>query len=111
MICLKPKPSQSFFVYKAKKKFSLEKKDFNESGEWKIEQKRKIRLFRCSLYGDKEGLHTKSIRKHANKLKAQEKTMKTAIKQGLSWELNLDYAKLRFHTLYNLFFKNFFLKM
>ena len=41
MICLTPKPSQSFFVYRIQSKdfFFTEKELFKEKGEWTIEQK------------------------------------------------------------------------
>ena len=52
MICLTPKPNQSFFVCCIQSK---EKEIFKEKGEWRIEQKTKRRLFKCSRYGHQEG--------------------------------------------------------
>ena len=54
MICLKPKPSQSFFVYhiRSKEKFFTEKELFKEEEEWKIKQKMKRRIFNSSCYND-----------------------------------------------------------
>ena len=81
MICLTPKPSQSFKTKRA----------FKEKGEWKIDQKTKRMLFNCSHYVKKDS--TTSIRKHTNELKVHKKTVRTAIKQDSSPDLNpLDYA-------------------
>ena len=41
MICLMPKPSQSFFVYRIQSK----EKGFTEKGKWRIEQKNKKKAF------------------------------------------------------------------
>ena len=42
MICLMPKPSQSFFVYRiqSKEKIVTEKDIFKEKGKWRIEKKK-----------------------------------------------------------------------
>ena len=52
MICLTPKPSQSFFVTrmqkKKKKKKIIEKELFKKKGKWRIEQKTKRRFLNCS---------------------------------------------------------------
>ena len=61
MICFKPKPSQSFFVYRIQSKenffFFTEKELFKEKGEWWTEKKTKRRLFNSPNYGNKEGTH------------------------------------------------------
>ena len=53
MICLTPKPIQSFFLYRieSKKKFLQKKRFFKEKGDWRIEQKRK-KSFNSSHNGD-----------------------------------------------------------
>ena len=59
-------------------------------GKWRIDQKRKGFLSDLATAIKKD--LTVSIRKHANELKIHEKTVRTAIKQDLSSELNrLDY--------------------
>ena len=70
MICLTPKPSQSFFVYR-------------------IQSKEKIFTENTVIKKDL----TISIRKHANELKVHKKTVRTAIKLDLIRDLNpLDYS-------------------
>ena len=72
---------------KQRKIFFTVKELFLENGEWKFEQKMKRMLLTCLVAAIKKG-PTMSISKHANKLKVQEKTVKTAIKQELSPDLN-----------------------
>ena len=58
IICLMPKPSQFFFVYRIQNKesffcFFLQKKSFlRKSGSEGLNKKRKMRIFICSGYGD-----------------------------------------------------------
>ena len=90
MICLMLKPSQSFFVYhiQSKEKCFIEKELFKEKGVRRIEQKMKIALTTAIK---KEP--TTSIRKHANELKVQKKTVRTVIKQDVDPDFNpLDYT-------------------
>ena len=62
-----------------------------KGGSWWIEQKRKEGFLTALATAFKD--FTASIRKHANELKVHEKTVRTAIKQDLSPDLNpLDYA-------------------
>ena len=91
-----PKLDQSFFVYciQSKEKFFLQKKSFlKKSMNEGLNQKwKKTFLTALATVIKKDSIM--SIRKHANKLKVHEKTVKTAIKQDLNPKLNpLDYAK------------------
>ena len=61
--------------------------------EWRIEQKKRKEGFLTALATAIKKDPTTSIRRHTNKLKVQEKTVRTGIKQNLSPDLNpLDYA-------------------
>ena len=79
-----------FTIYKAKKNFFKENLIFKNQREWRIEQKTNIlTALATTLKKDP----TTSIRKHTKELKVHEKTVRTAIKQDLSPDLNpLDYA-------------------
>ena len=95
-ICLTPKPSQSFFVNRipSKEKFSFyRRRVFKEKAWWRIEQNKLKEDFLTALVtGIMKGTTT-SIRKHANELKVNEKTVRRAIKQYLSPDHNpLDFA-------------------
>ena len=59
MICLTPKPSKNFFVYRIQsEEFFLRKKDFflRKRGSGGLTKKRKEGFFNCSRNGDLEGL-------------------------------------------------------
>ena len=86
MVCLALKPGQSFFVYSIqnKEKSLTEKEFFKEKVEWRIERKTKRRL----LFNAIKKIPRTSIRKHANKLKVLEKTVRTGIKQDIGQDLN-----------------------
>ena len=71
-----PKVSLST-VYKAKKIF-YRKRAFKKNGKWRIEQKLKEGLLTALTMPIKDT--TISIRKHANELKVNKKTVMTAIK-------------------------------
>ena len=58
-----------------------------ETAEWRIEQKRKEGFLTALAIAIKKD-PTTSIRKHSNELKVHEKTVRTAIKQDLSSDLN-----------------------
>ena len=84
MICLTPKPSQTFFVYRIQSKEII----FTEKGWVKDWRKKWKESFLIALATAIKKDPTTSMRKHANKLKVQEKI----IKQNLSPDLNpLDY--------------------
>ena len=89
MICLTPRPRQSFFVYRiqSKEKNFTEKDLFKESVEWRIEQKRKDGFLTAPPTMIKKD-PTMSRRKHTNELKVYDKTVITAIKEDLSPNLN-----------------------
>ena len=94
MICLTPKPSQSFFAYyrQSKKKIFTEKELFKEKRVEDQTKKQKEAFLTALATAIKKELIT-SIRKHANELKVNEKTVRTAIKQDLSPHCNpLDYT-------------------
>ena len=59
------------------------------------EQKRKSRFFNCSLTAIKKDPIT-LIRKHGNKIKVYEKTVKTPIKE----ELSLGHERLTLHDAF-----------
>ena len=88
MICLTPKTSQSssVYIYKAKK-ISFDRK-WAFLGKGGVEdQKKKIKRkegFWTALATANKKDSATSIRKHANKSKVQEKTVRKAIKQDLS---------------------------
>ena len=71
MICLMPKPSQSFFVYhiRNKEKIFTEKELFKEKGELKIEQKKRKEGFLTALAMGIEDLTT-SITKYGNEFES-----------------------------------------
>ena len=99
MICLTPKPSESFFIYciQIKKKFFTEKVLFKEKEELRIEQKNKNknkrRLFLTVLASSIKKDPTSSLRKYINELKVRVETVRTAIKRDLSLDINpLVYA-------------------
>ena len=89
IVCLTSKPRQSFFAYRTQQRiiFFTEKEFLinNESG--RLNQKRKEGFLTVFAEAIKKGPTTK-IRKHANKFKVQEKTVRTAIKQHLILDLN-----------------------
>ena len=94
MICLTPKPGQSFFIYRiqSKEKY-LQKKGFLRKRESEELCKKWKEGFSTALASAIKKYHTISIRKHANEWKVHEKTERTAIRQNLSRNLNLlDYA-------------------
>ena len=95
MICLTPKLSQSFFVYRIQNKeiFFLLKKSFLRKGRsWVLNKKQKEGFLTVLTTAIKKD-PTTSIRKCANELKVYEKIVRTAIKQDLSPDFNpLDYA-------------------
>ena len=61
MICLTPKPSQSFFVYRIQSKENF----FTEMGSVKLNKKQKESFLTVLVTAIKKE-HTASIRKHAN---------------------------------------------
>ena len=89
IICLMLKPSQVSLsiVYKANKK--LQKKNFLSKG-WRgeLNKKRKKKCFLTALTTMIKKDPTVSIRKFANELTVHKKTVRTAIKQDLSPNLN-----------------------
>ena len=96
MICLKPKPSQSFFVYCIQSKeffFFLQKKSFlREKGSEELNKTRKEGFLTAFITAIKKNPIT-AKRKHTNELKVHKKTVRTAIKQDSSRDLNpFDYA-------------------
>ena len=88
MICLTPKLSQSFYYYSIQNKvccFFLQKKSFlRKVGSGGLKKKGFLTALTTAIKKDP----TNSLRKHANKLKVYQKTVRTGIKQDLS----LDYA-------------------
>ena len=94
MICLTPKPSQTFLsiLYKTKKTF-YGKRAFEGKAEVEDWTKKwKEGLLSALAMVIKKDL-TKLIRKHADEFKDHEKTVRTAIKLDLIPDLNpLDYA-------------------
>ena len=94
MICLTPKTSQSFFVYRTKsKEKKLQKNSFLRKRGSGVLNKKRIEGFLTAPATAIEKDPTASIRKHVNELKVHEKTMRTAIEQHLSRDFNpLDYA-------------------
>ena len=88
MMCLTPKPSSNFFVYR----IQIKKKLFKKKRVRRIEQKRKEVFLNVPTTAIKKDPKM-SIKKHANALKVNEKTMGTVIKQDSSLDLkSLDYA-------------------
>ena len=90
------KPKFLCLLYtKERKNFFTVKELLKEKGLWRVEQKKKKRkrgLLIALATVIKKNLTT-SIRKHANVLKVQEKTVRTAIKQDLSSDCNpLDHS-------------------
>ena len=65
MVCLTPKPSQSFFVYSIQRK-KYRKELFKEKREWRIEQKRKEGFFLTAFATVIKKDPTNSIREHDN---------------------------------------------
>ena len=96
MICLTPKPNQSFFVYRIQSKanfFLTEKELFKKNWEWRIEQKRKEGYFLNAFATAIKKDPSTSIRKHVNEVNIHEKIVRTAISQDLRPDLNLlDYT-------------------
>ena len=96
MICLTPRPSQNFFNYRIQRKYFfkfLQKKSFL----WKKRRgglnKRQTESFLTALTKAIKKVPATSIKKQVNELKVHEKTVRTAIKQGLSPDRKpLDYA-------------------
>ena len=85
-----------------KQRKNFYRKTFKKKVKWRIEQKKKKKKKKCkssfltALDTTKKDL-TMSIRKHGKELKVLKKTVKTAIKQDLSQDLNsLDYAMRHF---------------
>ena len=94
MICLTPKPSQSFFVYRlqSKKNFLVKKSFLRKRGSRGLNKKQKECFLTAFVTAIKKD-PTTSIKKQANELKDHEKTVRIAIKQDLSPDLNpLNYA-------------------
>ena len=89
MICLTPKPSQSFFFNCIQSKvFFLNKKSvLKKSGSRRLNKKQKEGFLSALSTAIKKD-PTTSIRKYANELKVHEKTVRTAIKQDSSPDLN-----------------------
>ena len=78
-------------VYSAQKK-NYRKRVFQEKGSGGLNKKLKVGFLTPLATAIKKD-PTMSIRKHANELKVHKKTVRTAIKQDLSPDLNLfDYA-------------------
>ena len=96
MICFTPKQAKVSLYTVYKTIFLFQKKCFvrkreNEELNKKTKQKRKGFLTALATVMKKD--YTMSIRLHANELKVHEKTVRTAIKQDVSPDLNsLDYA-------------------
>ena len=98
MMCLTPKPSHSFFVYRLQKKERLlfffvfvftEKSFLRKRGVGG--RKKECFLAALSMVIKKD--FTTSTKKHANEMLFHEKTSRTAVKQDISSDLNsLDYA-------------------
>ena len=92
-ICLTPKPSWGFFVYLIQSKifFFFRKRAFKGKAgvvDWtKTNPPQKKRFLTAPAVVIKKD-PTSSIKKHANELKDHGETMKTAIKQNLSPDLN-----------------------
>ena len=82
MICLTPKPSQTFLGYRIQSKIKFlqkEKKNFlREKGEWSVDKKNEG--FLTVLVREIKKSPSALIRKHANELKVQEKTAGVIIK-------------------------------
>ena len=96
MIFLTLKPSQSFFVYsnQSKEKKIRKKRFLRSRGSRRWNKKRKGFLTSLATTIKKDS--TTSIRKLANELKVQEKTVRTTIQQNLSPDLNpLDLGRFR----------------
>ena len=95
MICLTPKPNQSFFVYRIQNK----KENFHRKRALKkrwgggLNKKQRKEGFLTALATAIKRDPITSRRKHANELKVFEETVRIAIKQDLSPDFNpLDYA-------------------
>ena len=80
MICLKPKPSQSFFVYRIQSKdfFFTERQVFKKKWSGGLNKKRK-EGYKTALATVIKKDPITSIRKRANKLKVQKKTTRTPL--------------------------------
>ena len=90
LVNVETKPKFLCLPYTKQRKFFTEKELFKEKWEWRIEQKEGF-LTALAIVIKKD--LTMSIIKHANRLKVHEKTVRTTIKQDLSWDLDpLDYA-------------------
>ena len=66
MICLMPKPSQSFFVYRiqSKEKDFTGKEFLQEKGNWRIEQKQKEGFLTALITAIKKDPHNINKRAH-----------------------------------------------
>ena len=96
MICLPPKPNQSFFVYRIQSKenvffcfFFTEKELFKEKRGLSQNEMKILIALDEAIKKDP----TTSIRKHTNEFKVHEKTVRTPIKRDLSSGLKpLEYT-------------------
>ena len=90
MICLTPKPSKTFFVYRIQIFLkNLLKKSFLKKGRCRVLNEKQKGGFLTAL----AAVIKTSIREHAKELKVHKKTVRTGTKQDLSPVHNpLDYT-------------------
>ena len=98
MICIISKSSQNFSVncIQNKENFLSEREYFKKTENGGLNKNRSEGFFNFSRHGDLEGPN-RIIRKYANELEVNEKSVKTAIKQDLNPDVNL------LNTLYEVF--------
>ena len=87
LLIVETKPTDLVYPIQSKEFFLLNK-SFLREDRWGLNNQRKEGLLTAFATAIKKD-PTTSLRKHANELEVDEKTVRTAIKQDLSQDLNL----------------------